>query len=153
MSSEPCIAAYAPRVAESRTVRFEAPHTANSSPQPIVLPEQIEVPQADWEDEMPLEGESFEVAQASEELQELVELAVAREPQPPADEVLQSLIVSEPLPWAQQREEEEGPRVPAEPEPEVVEEIPEEEREYCMEGRKGWTVSWWLPSLVPHTLT
>ncbi|KAK7108014.1 uncharacterized protein [Littorina saxatilis] len=41
---------------KSRTVRFEAPRTASSSPQPMMVPEHIEVPQAVWEDETLLEA-------------------------------------------------------------------------------------------------
>ncbi|XP_076466183.1 uncharacterized protein LOC143297650 [Babylonia areolata] len=39
---------------KSRTVRFEAPRTASSSPQPMVLPEQIDVPLAVFEDDTTL---------------------------------------------------------------------------------------------------
>lgn len=91
---------------------------------------------------MPLEGESFEVVQASENRQEQVVMVVVKEPTPPADEVLQPIIVGEPLPCAEPEEEE---RLPT-PEPEVVEEIPEEEREYG--GRLDCVVASLTPALT-----
>ncbi|KAL8611358.1 hypothetical protein ACOMHN_014413 [Nucella lapillus] len=111
---------------ESRTVRFEAPRTASNSPQPMVLPEQIEVPLAVYEEDTTLlEGESFELVQAQEELQERVVMVAVTDVTSPVNHVLDPPpIVSDPVAWPEVVEE----RMPTpEPEPEVVEAVPEEE--------------------------
>lgn len=94
----------------------------------MMVPEHIEVPQAVWEDETLLEGESFELVQAREDMQELVEVVFHQPPQSPVEHVLEPpVVVTEPLHWTDLQDL--LPTPP--PEPPVVEEIAPEEREYA----------------------
>lgn len=89
----------------SRTVRFEAPRTASNTPQPIILPEQIEVPQPVWEDETTtLEGElfDFQPEHASEHLEQVVVVRV-REKTGSSDSTLEPVITNEqPTRWLEE---------------------------------------------------
>ena len=97
----------------------------------MTVPEQIDLPQADLDQDDAttlLEGESFELVQAREEYQERVVLVLVKEAEPQLDPVLDPpvALTSDPIPWPVMPEE----RLPSpEPELEVVEDIPEEERE------------------------
>ncbi|KAK7492068.1 hypothetical protein BaRGS_00016732, partial [Batillaria attramentaria] len=93
-------------IRRSRTVRFEAPRSASTTPQPVVVPEQIEVPQPVWDDETTtLEGElfDFEPAQAREQQQEQVVVVRVREPTTSSDSTLEPVLVNEqPSSWLEE---------------------------------------------------
>lgn len=111
----------------SQATRSGAPITANSSPQPrspdepLTLRsahEQIDLPRATWEDEFwPLEGESFELAQASDHHEDRLQLAHLETDTSRVREAAK-LVPAEPSSWTKAADDSEG--ILAKPEAEEV---------------------------------